>query len=74
MTDRINETLFLQVALGDVGQVQKVERDIKQNIFLHVSILMSRPEKIKFTILLRRFCKIMKCQLFSCAICTIPTF
>ncbi|CAB3255423.1 unnamed protein product [Arctia plantaginis] len=24
------------VALGDVGQVQKVERDIKQNVFLHV--------------------------------------
>ncbi|KAG6464463.1 hypothetical protein O3G_MSEX014531 [Manduca sexta] len=24
------------VALGDVGQVQKIERDIKQNVFLHV--------------------------------------
>ncbi|XP_049884481.1 probable E3 ubiquitin-protein ligase HERC2 isoform X2 [Pectinophora gossypiella] len=24
------------VALGDVGQVQKVERDIKQNVFIHV--------------------------------------
>lgn len=29
----------LQVALGDVGQVQKVERDIKQNVYLHVSEL-----------------------------------
>ncbi|XP_013183359.2 probable E3 ubiquitin-protein ligase HERC2 [Amyelois transitella] len=27
---------FECVALGDVGQVQKVERDIKQNVFLHV--------------------------------------
>ncbi|XP_052754599.1 probable E3 ubiquitin-protein ligase HERC2 isoform X2 [Galleria mellonella] len=27
---------FESVALGDVGQVQKVERDIKQNVFLHV--------------------------------------
>ncbi|XP_028033518.1 probable E3 ubiquitin-protein ligase HERC2 [Bombyx mandarina] len=27
---------FESVALGDVGQVQKIERDIKQNVFLHV--------------------------------------
>ncbi|XP_048005438.1 probable E3 ubiquitin-protein ligase HERC2 [Leguminivora glycinivorella] len=27
---------FEAVQLGDVGQVQKVERDIKQNVFLHV--------------------------------------
>ncbi|XP_041973907.1 probable E3 ubiquitin-protein ligase HERC2 [Aricia agestis] len=27
---------FENIALGDVGQVQKVERDIKQNVFLHV--------------------------------------
>ncbi|CAH0405793.1 unnamed protein product [Chilo suppressalis] len=27
---------YESVALGDVGQVQKVERDIKQNVFLHV--------------------------------------
>ncbi|VVD02572.1 unnamed protein product [Leptidea sinapis] len=26
----------MTIALGDVGQVQKVERDIKQNVFLHV--------------------------------------
>ncbi|XP_045760290.1 probable E3 ubiquitin-protein ligase HERC2 isoform X8 [Maniola jurtina] len=27
---------YESIALGDVGQVQKVERDIKQNVFLHV--------------------------------------
>ncbi|CAG9575570.1 unnamed protein product [Danaus chrysippus] len=27
---------YENIALGDVGQVQKVERDIKQNVFLHV--------------------------------------
>ncbi|CAK1599489.1 unnamed protein product [Parnassius mnemosyne] len=27
---------YESVALGDVGQVQKIERDIKQNVFLHV--------------------------------------
>ncbi|KAL0895990.1 hypothetical protein ABMA27_011981 [Loxostege sticticalis] len=27
---------YESVALGDVGQVQKVERDIKQNVFIHV--------------------------------------
>ncbi|KAJ0180993.1 hypothetical protein K1T71_003078 [Dendrolimus kikuchii] len=35
MTVRCCKT-FENVALGDVGQVQKVERDIKQNVFLHV--------------------------------------
>ncbi|CAG4926206.1 unnamed protein product [Colias eurytheme] len=27
---------YESIALGDVGQVQKVERDIKQNVYLHV--------------------------------------
>ncbi|CAH2068345.1 unnamed protein product, partial [Iphiclides podalirius] len=27
---------YESIALGDVGQVQKIERDIKQNVFLHV--------------------------------------
>lgn len=36
----MNEMVFLQVALGDVGQVQKVERDIKQNVYLHVSLII----------------------------------
>ncbi|XP_022131000.2 probable E3 ubiquitin-protein ligase HERC2 [Pieris rapae] len=27
---------FENIALGDVGQVQKVERDIKQNVYLHI--------------------------------------
>lgn len=33
----IKYACMFQIALGDVGQVQKVERDIKQNVFLHVS-------------------------------------
>lgn len=30
------EAVNYKVALGDVGQVQRIERDIKQNVFLHV--------------------------------------
>ncbi|XP_072935158.1 probable E3 ubiquitin-protein ligase HERC2 [Epargyreus clarus] len=35
MTVRCSKA-FESIALGDVGQVQKIERDIKQNVFLHV--------------------------------------
>lgn len=33
-----------QVSLGDVGQVQKIERDNKQNVFLHVSTFLMHVE------------------------------